>query len=532
PDLVLTHGDEMRHLRAVLPEAILGPHFSNVGDLVAFLGRELCEDDTVLIKGSRRDSDFGELGLILTGEAKAHAIWDAGTLAAVTGGSWVRQPADGWSAGGVCIWNSSFRAGDLVCMRGTHKTLWYSDASFVERKGANVAGVICDSKDSYDGPLPMLLVEDVQRVARHMGIYAREHFAGTVIAVTGSCGKSTTVAMLGHTLQHFGGAACSRDNQNMAIGILLNMACMRRDVAFWNIEVAVGAIRQNGGQIASPHVVIVTSVGESHLADHGTVRGVAEEKSKLLDAVHSGGTAILNMDMPYFTVFYERARSRDLNIITFGTATGATIRFCDNNADYAQIAIGDKKYILPCSAVPLHHRTNALAVLAVCLARDIPIEAAIARLATYRTLPGRGTCTDLVYQGKRLRIVDESWNANPLSMKAALESFARSSTAGQRVVILGDMLELGTNEIAFHTNLAPFIERMEARVIILIGELMHHLYAVLQQSCGKSVLWFQNVQQFLENVSGGSSVFEDGDHIFIKSSHGTQLFQIVPFLKR
>ena len=300
----------------------------------------------------------------------------------------------------------------------------------------------------------------------------------------------------------------------------------------WNVEVAVGAIRQRGGQIASPHVVIVTSVGESHLADHGSVRGVAEEKSKLLDAVQAGGTAILNLDMPYFTHFYERARSRNLNIITFGTAEGAAVRLCASNDDYAQIAIGNKEYILPCSALPLHHRANALAVLAVCLVRDIPIETAIAHLATYRSLPGRGSSTDLVYQGKKLHIVDESWNANPLSMKAALESFAKTSNAGQSVVILGDMLELGDNEMAFHADLAPFIERMEPRVVILIGKLMRHLYAVLQQSYGKSVLWFENVQQFLEHASGTSCVFEEGDHLFIKASHGTQLFQIVPFLKK
>jgi len=294
--------------------------------------------------------------------------------------------------------------------------------------------------------------ERVIRVAdtlRALGDSARAYrraWRGVVVAVTGSNGKTTTREMIHHILRDSVPCKRSPKSFNTDVGVPLTLFLADAEDKALIVEMGTNAPGEIAHltDVAEPDMGLVTNVGESHLEGLGSLDGVAHEKGGLLEALPSSGTAFLNADDPLCGFLRMRANCA---VETFGLGRESDIRGMDvkptaRGHDFT--VSGDARASL---RVPgLHNVRNALGALAVARRLGIPLRDAAERLADFR-LP------DLRCQVERIRgvtVVADCYNANPVSMRAALETFRAMATVGRRAAVFGDMLELGDKSVRFH----------------------------------------------------------------------------------
>ena len=469
-------------------------------------------------------------------------------LVEATKGQWVVLPGKDWSASGLCIWAKSFKSGHIVVARSKSQTKGYLPSVAIKSlvlKGA--AAIITDSASDYlEMGVPVLLVSDVRQAVLNIGHLCRKMFDGKVIGVTGSAGKTTTVNMLAHTLSSekktLHEVAQTQSSANLPVGIAWNMASMPQQASFWVLEMAIGSMTVNS-DLVRPNIALITNIAAAHLEYHYTLDNIAIKKSQIFEGMAAGSVAVICRDIEQYDIIANLAHVQGLKIISYGQHPSADIRLLDYHDGNARISLGnDATYQLRLTARGQHMALNALAVLAVVTSCNLPIEPAIKQLETFKAIAGRGEVIETMYQQKAITIYDDAYNANPLSMAAALEAFSTSDKpANHRVLILGDMLELGTDSQAYHLGLIPQILATQAHCIILCGEEMASVYQNIQQQLADSnlesqqykpqVQWVKSSKSVIEIFKKGDINLQDGDEILIKSSHGTGLYQLVEHFK-
>ncbi|RYI99214.1 MAG: UDP-N-acetylmuramoyl-tripeptide--D-alanyl-D-alanine ligase, partial [Acetobacteraceae bacterium] len=282
----------------------------------------------------------------------------------------------------------------------------------------------------------------------------------------------------------FGATHAAVASYNNHWGVPLTLARMPAASAFAVIEIGMN----NPGEIAPlarlarPHVVAVTTIGEAHIGHLGGLEGIAEEKGSIARGLLPGGTAVLPRDNAYFGRLREMAvESGAGRILTFGRDAGAEIRLLEasitrDGRTRAEYAVLGTRVEVRMPALGLHHAENACCALAVAAALGLDALRAAPALAGYAPGAGRGAPRDIAVAGGTALLVDESYNAAPPAMRAALETLAQRPGA-RRIAVLGDMRELGEFSAALHAGLAPAAAR--ADLVFCCGPEMARLYALL-----------------------------------------------------
>ncbi|GAB2492434.1 hypothetical protein GCM10027084_01250 [Pseudoxanthomonas sangjuensis] len=456
--------------------------------------------------------------------------WDAQAVLAATGGTWLRQPAQDWRATGLCFWSPSMRAGQMVVLRFDGDALGLNPASLARLPAAPSAVIVdADRVDDVDAGIPVLRVRDRKRAVLAMGAFARTHMPGKLVGVTGSAGKTTTVAMLADVLHAYGATNRTRHNANLPPGIAWNLASMDWSAPYTVLEMAIGRMGESA-RMARPDVALVTNVTAAHLKYHGSVDEVARRKARIFSGMLPGGIAVLNRDLPQWRIFAREAARYGLRVIHYGRDAEASARLigldAGRNEVHAEILGHELRYRL--GAPGEHMALNSLACLAVVAGLGLPMEPALPQLSAFRPLAGRGATHELELEGRRLRLIDEAYNANPASMAAALQLArdAQPATAGgRRVLVLGDMRELEPESESLHAALAPAVLAAHPDLVLLCGGYMTHLARALE---GQVPLhWFADVEALKQAAPG---FLEDGDLVLVKSSAGTRLSELVDLL--
>ena len=350
-----------------------------------------------------------------------------------------------------------------------------------------------------------------------------------MIAVTGTSGKTTTCHMLSHVLGQEHEVAATYRSANTRVMAPHMFANIRQETAFAIIEMAVSALYSPRGSITNelkPNIAVVTSLALAHADFYKTIEHLAFCKSWIMCGMEPGGYAILNRDMPCYEVFEKRALDTKLNIITFGTHPDSTLHMAriENGGTFT---FNGKSYVIE-SDGPSEHIYDALAVVGVTIATGLPIEKTLEFLKSFKTIEGRGNIMDVVFNGKKLRLINSSYNANLLSMQGALGYLKTQATdAAHRVAILGDMLELGKDEIDIHRSVAKYLLDAKPDRVLLVGELMKHLYDDVKDQF--QCAWFPTYKELNESID---EWLRDGDTILLKSSHGTALDRTVAKLAK
>ncbi len=404
------------------------------------------------------------------------ALWTAHDLLEATGGSMAMS----FAATGVSIDTRTLQPGDLfVALQGENGDghRFVPDALVKGAAGAMVHQPIPRAAN-------LLVVDDTLAGLHRLGGYARERFVGRVAAITGSVGKTTTKEMLRTILAEFGPTHAAVASYNNHWGLPLTLARTPPDAAFCVAEIGMNHPGEIAplARLARPHVAVITTVEKAHIGFLGSIEAIADEKAAIMSGLEPGGVAVLPADSPLLPRLREAASQA--RVLTFGGSATADVRLTaiDPDADGTRMAvrISGRTLRFRLNAPGRHMAMNATAALAALLALDLPGDAhdrAVRALERFVPVAGRGARRTIGVRGGSALLLDESYNGNGASMRAAL-SVLRLQPARRRVAVLGDMLELGEAGPAEHRALA--LDTIEAAdIVFACGPLMRELFAAL-----------------------------------------------------
>lgn len=459
------------------------------------------------------------------------ALWTVAELVEATGGD-LRGDARG-PLGGVSIDSRTLAEGDIFfAIKGDLHDGHKFAASSLEA-GAGIA-VVSTPDEAMERAGPVLVVDDTLKALERLGVAARARFGGRAIAVTGSVGKTGTKEALRLCFEDQGRAHASAASYNNHWGVPLTLSRLPRDTEYGVFEVGMnhpGEIIPLTAMIR-PHVAIVTTVQPVHLGYFSSLDAIADAKAEIFTGLEPGGIAILNRDNAYFDRLRAAAEENGAGkIVGFGEDERAECRLTevvlrdDGSTVSASIMGMDVTYKV--GAPGRHFVLNSLAVLAAVHAAGADVALAALALAQIRAPKGRGARVSLMVPGGDATLIDESYNANPASMRAALAllGMADPGVGGRRIAVLGDMLELGDEGPREHTELAAAVDDADADIVYACGPNMAHLWEALAET-RRGV--------YAEASDGlGDALLDEvkaGDVVMIKGSLGSRMGPLVEAL--
>jgi len=370
-----------------------------------------------------------------------------------------------------------------------------------------------------------ILVEDSQEAIRRWAHWRRERFAGVVAAITGSAGKTTTRQMIHCVLQTRLRGSASPNNFNNHLGVPLSMAAIQPDHDYAVLELGAGAPGEIAAlaQLAAPHIGVITCTGDAHLEGFGDRRGVARAKAELLSALKSDGLAILGDDPWLREVVQDCAAP----IAWIGTRENCDLRAMDVRTERGRLMfrIEGQRFCVPVWG--RHHLTAALAALAVGRSMGLPLCEMSDALGAFQPVPMRCQVEEI----GGATVINDAYNANPTAMRAALELLGELDAAGRRIVVCGDMAELGDRSAVFHWRLGrEIVELGRADRLVACGRFAHHVLGGARDAGlppSKAFL-FANVDQCLPQVG---EIVAPGDVVLVKGSRVMQMDRAVEALK-
>lgn len=453
------------------------------------------------------------------------ALWTETTAAEATGGHAVGT----WSAQGVSIDSRSVAPDDLFVAIEGPRLDGHDFVSTAMQSGA-AAALISRRTDDMADDTPSLEVPDTLEALRALAIAARARTEAKIIAVTGSVGKTSTKEALRLALEDQGKTTASASSFNNHWGVPLSVARMPDDTAYGVFEVGMnhaGEIEPLS-HIIRPHVAVITTIEPAHIEFFDSIEGIADAKAEIFTGM-SGGTAVLNRDNPLFDRLAAAARDSGIDtILAFGEHPDADARLIthatDRQGSNVEADIVGRRIGYRLSMPGRHFVMNSLAVLAAVSAVGGKVATAARALEALVPLDGRGRRHEIILKDGSFTLIDESYNANPASMRAAFDSLAmtRPGPNGRRMVALGEMRELGAQSDAFHRDLADVLMAKGIDKVFACGPQMADMYGDLPRTMQAG---FADDSAAL--ASEVSSAVRAGDVVVVKGSLASAMKNVV-----
>lgn len=466
-------------------------------------------------------------------------LWTSAEAARATGG---RATAE-WQASGVSIDTRTLQPGDLFIaltdQRDGHEFVAQALA-----KGA-AAALVARVPDGVAPDAPLLIVPDVLKGLAALGAAGRARSGAKVVAVTGSVGKTSTKEMLRAVLAALGRVHAAEASYNNHWGVPLTLARMPQDAEFAVIEIGMN----HAGEIAPltalarPHVALVTNVAAVHLEFFESVEAIAREKAAIFEGLEPGGVAVINGDDATAGILLAAAEARGARVLRFGTGPGADVRVTkvslSQETTVVAAEVAGQPILYKIRSPGRHFALNAAGVVAVAQALGADPVVAACDLGLWEPPKGRGTretvVLDLVYDEQRFDLIDDAFNANPVSMAAALEVLAASPVRdgigrvrrGRRIAVLGDMLELGPEAAALHAGIAGLPSLASVDIVHCVGPLMRALWEALPEA--RRGEWHPEARALCGRVH---ALVDAGDVVLVKGSKGIKVSLVVDAFRK
>lgn len=436
---------------------------------------------------------------------------------------------------GISIDSRTIKPGDAFFAVAGDNFDGHDYASAAARAGASVLVVSAGRLPALGRiTVPMMVVGDVLEALRGLARAARFRSKAKIVAITGSAGKTTTKDALAHVLSQQGVTHASAASFNNHWGVPLTLARMPVDTRFGVFEIGMNHHNEITPLVAMvrPHVAVVTLIAAAHLGYFKDLDDIAKAKAEIFSGLVDGGTALINRDDKRFGILSDMA-----------TGYGVKNIFGYGNNKQAQIRLVSAKYLSDCSTVKInvdgtdvpakigipgkHVALNMTGVVGAVALMGGDAVAAGAALADLDASPGRGVHHKLRVGDGTFSVIDESYNANPASMQAAMETMANMQVpdGGRRIAVLGDMLEMGTHAKRVHGALWSLMVKNHVDVVRLAGPEMKALAAKLTEHA--DCKHFEKTDDLMAALK---YELRQGDIITVKSSNGVGFSRIVKML--
>ncbi|MBL8552806.1 MAG: UDP-N-acetylmuramoyl-tripeptide--D-alanyl-D-alanine ligase [Phenylobacterium sp.] len=453
----------------------------------------------------------------------ADPLWTSKDIAAATGG----VEAGGFAATGVSIDTRSLEPGDLfVALAGAR-----DGHEFVAQAMAGGAAGALVSRD-VDAPA-VKVAGDVLVALEKLGVAARERAPQARRgAVTGSVGKTSVTQAVMAGLSLAGPAHSSVKSYNNHIGVPLTLARMPAATRRAVFEIGMNHAEEIRplSKLVRPHAALVTTVGPVHTENFPDGEaGVARAKAEVFEGLEPGGVAVLNADNRWFDLLAAAARDAGAVVRTFGRAEHCDARLIDfqvpGSHAVVQARFDGTAMDFPILQTGLHWGLNAMAVLLMLQALDVDLDKSLAALGAFEPLAGRGAEKTVAVSGGAFTLIDESYNANPISMASAIATLGARAAPGRRIVALTDMLELGPQQAEFHARLAEPLASASIDLVFCAGPLMKSLWDALPPT--RRGGYAETAAELAPRVA---EAVRAGDVVMVKGSNGSKAGQVAQAL--
>ncbi len=472
-------------------------------------------------------------------------LWKFSDLVDITKGTYLledKYSLEKISIFGFSIDTRTIEKGDLfVALKGNRNGHNFISDAFAS--GA-AAALVSEVPKNCKGKLNLLVVEDVLNALGEIATAARSRFNGLALSVTGSVGKTTTKEMLKHALQPIGKVHASIRSFNNFIGVSITMATLPPDADFGIFEIGMnrpGEIEPLS-MLVRPDHVIITTTGQSHTENFEKIEDIAKEKASIAKGLRKGGMAFLCMDGELQKNIQEILKEASIKVVSFGSASSSDFRIASIKSIGTGFQMAYQTSIAQTDSCKFnfwqkHFMLNAMGVLAFIIELGLDLSKAKKALRTWSPIEGRGLVykLDLPNESSKshLILIDDSYNSNPISLRASLENFIYSENSYYlnkkvpiRLAILGDMLELGEDSINQHAKIADLMAFKKIEKICCVGYYMKYLYnkLPLQQRAG----YYKNTTELLSNIG---ELIKNVDVVLIKGSNGLKFSRVIEKIK-
>ncbi|RYY26859.1 MAG: UDP-N-acetylmuramoyl-tripeptide--D-alanyl-D-alanine ligase [Sphingomonadales bacterium] len=450
-------------------------------------------------------------------------LWTSAEIATATGGT----ASEDFEVSGVTFDSREVGPGDLfLALKGEASDgHLFLDQAF----GQGAAGAVVHS---HPPSHPHILVADTTAALDALGKAGRARSSAKVIGVTGSAGKTGTKEALFAALDRIepGYAHRSVKSYNNHVGVPLSLSRMPITARFGVFEMGMNHAGELAAltQLVRPHVAIVTTIAPAHMGFFKDESAIADAKGEIFAGLEPGGTAIIPYDSPHRDRLIAAAKPYAAQIVTFGLGTGADVHVLESmrsraGGTFITARVRDRELSFTLSQPGEHWISNAMAILAAVQAVGGDLELAGLALAELGGLTGRGARIKVAAGSGEALIIDESYNANPASMRATLQVLAHET--GRKIAVLGEMRELGAHSDVFHAELSGPIEAAAVDYAILVGEAMTPLAEALEGRID-----FVHVPDATMARERLEAMLSPGDAVLVKGSNGVRLSTIVAAL--
>jgi UDP-N-acetylmuramoyl-tripeptide--D-alanyl-D-alanine ligase len=462
-------------------------------------------------------------------DRKRLALWSAEEVAEATGGT----ASSAFQAAGVEMDSRDVRSGDLFfALKGESSDgHLYVDKAFANGAAAAVVETPI--------PQPHVLVANTSRALEDLAKAARERVSARLIGVTGSVGKTGVKEAIFASLERSSRGAAHRSvrSYNNHVGVPLSLARMSSRTKFGVFEMGMNHAGEILGLTAQvrPHVAVITTIAPAHIENLGSEEAIADAKAEIFAGLEPGGTAVIPADSPHFDRLRAAALAARAEVLSFGRNPDAQVRLLDaipsaNGGSLVTAAFEDRRLCYSVAEPGAHWVANSLAVMAAVHAAGGDLGAAGLALAEMGGLKGRGARHRIKVSGGHALLIDESYNANPASMRATLAQLG-ATPAARRIAVLGSMKELGDFAPAFHAQLVEPLEAAQIDYAILVGEEMAALARELGKPA-KNALGIPFAFAHCQNPGEAIAALEEfglsgGDAVLVKGSNSVGLGRVV-----
>jgi len=454
------------------------------------------------------------------------SLWSVRGIVEATGGRLVRGSPDA-HVSDVTIDSRRLAPGEaFVAIRGRR----WDGHRFIEdaaHRGASCL-VVSQVPASPNGSaaLPLVLVRDTAQALGDLARFHRRRLNPSVVAVTGSCGKTTTKELIAHLVGDSALVLKTFGTQNNHIGVPLTLLRLTPRHRLAVVELGSNHPGEIAylASIAEPNAAVLTNIGPVHLEFFGSLMGVLREKVSLLDAVSPDGCVVLPGDQLDVCLEAPRHLLPTTRVVTFGTSDRCDIQALDIQRASERMAMRlrdhHSQWTIP--LIGYHNVENALAAVACAWAMGVPLSVAKERLLSFEPIPLRSQ----VVRCNGLTILNDCYNANPLSFARALETL-RDMQVRRKLAIVGDMLELGSYAPSAHQAIGRMATQLGIAAVLAVGEYALEVAQGAREAQGGKVLVYRSVQELLEQLP---SMLQRGDGLLVKGSRRLNLEQVTDFL--